>query len=362
MPKDNIYTLPEVQLTNINYGFFSNEDGESDAGYLIKDKKTRNVNIYSSEQAMNSGFDPANRVLANIQKCFQDLGAESNPHSHKFFMTSYYANNGKSEPLIISCDNLEGLNQLKALGKENLTFETDDKSDPNRLGLEPTMRAALKESDITVLRADALIFRGIPGESIAVLGASGDAHPIMLFDEENKIACYLSGAHASIKQGVLEKSVQKMISLGANPNAIRVVIGPGLGPKSYEFGENAPEYFGLENSQALKPVQDISGNKKYLVNIHEIVRAKLKDKIVPEHIFNLDIDTMAFELYVEGQNDQRTALHRRATINFKELNENGPLFFGARRGIMEKNNDLMQHNPGTYNTIGRHGAGFMVTL
>ena len=49
---------------------------------------------------------------------------------------------------------------------------------------------------------------------------------------------------------------------------------------------------------------------------------------------------------------------RKTTINFEEPNKSGPLFFSARRSIMQQSGDLMQHNSGAYNTVGRHGAGF----
>jgi hypothetical protein len=358
--KENIITLEEVNLSTIDYAFFTNEDGHSDAGYLINDQKTRNVNVYSSEQKPGRGFDPAESVLANIQMCFQELGAGTEV-KHKFFMTSYYANMGKSEPLIISCDNLSSLQELKAQASQNLYYEDEDKTNPARLGLEPNMRAAISGSDVSVIRADALIFKGIPGESIAVLGSSGDAHPIMMFDDENKIACYISGAHSSLKQGVLEQSFDRMIALGANPSSIRVVIGPGLGPMSYEFGENAPDYFSIQEhaEKVLKPVKDTKGDQKYLVDIKELVRIRLRDRLTPENVYNVELDTMGFDLYDEVSEEGGSKfLKRKTTINFEELNKSGPLFFGARRGVMQESGDLMQHNSGAYNTVGRHGAGF----
>lgn len=361
MSKENLITIPEVTLSKMNYAFFTNEDGHSDAGYLIDGQKTRNVNLYSSEQLPGKGFDPAERVVANMQMCFQELGAGDDVR-HKFFMTSYYANMGKSAPLIVSCDNLDHLVELKARASQNLVYEDEDKSNPNRLGLEPSMRAAIGDSDISVIRADALIFKGIPGESIAVLGASGDAHPIMMFDDENKIACYISGAHMTLKQGVLEQSFDRMLELGANPSNIKLLIGPGLGRKSYEFGENAPEYFAISEedcARVFRPVLDTAGNRKYLIDIRELVSTKLIGRLSPENVHDIELDTMGFDLYDQVSEEHgQTFLKRKTTINFEELNKSGPLFFGARRSIMQQSGDLMQKNSGAYNTVGRHGAGF----
>lgn len=358
--KENILTLPEVALSNINYAFFTNEDGHSDAGYLIDDKKTRNVNIFSSGQSEGKGFDPAARVLDNIQMCFHEL-AGGNAISHKFYMTSYYANGGKSEPLIVSCDNLEYLLSLKQQASSNLYYDDPDKSNPNRLGLDPTMIDELSRTDVSVIRADSLVFKGISGESIAVLGASGDAHPIMMFDDANKISAYISGAHSAIKQGVLEKTYARMLSMGANPANIKVVIGPGLGPLSYEFGENAPEYFNVQKADTLKPVADAQGNNKYLINIKNLVCEKLTDQVDAENIYDINLDSMGFNLYNQTvKSDGSELLERRTAIDFTELDKSGLTLFGARRSMMSISEDLMEQNSAAHNTVGRHAAGFVV--
>lgn len=359
MPPDNLYTHPDVNLKCIHYGFFTNEYGQSDAGYLLRGQKTRNVNLYSSEQKPESmGYDATDRVLANIQQCFTELAEEVVPTKklHKFFMTTYYANQGKSPPLIISCDNITTLHELQKQAAENLDYDGSDTANPKRLGIEPHMRQAIKGSDLSIIRADALIFKGLADEQIAVLGASGDAHPIMMFDDEQKIACYIAGAHTSLKQGVLERSVEQMIAMGAQKERIQVVIGPGLGPRSYEFGDNAPDYFAIQDPKVLKPVIDHEGKAKYLIDIYQLVTKKLTGIIPTNQIHDIEIDTMGFDLYdaVEGQ------LKRKLAIDFEQLNETGLLFFSARRTIMNRTQDLTKHNPAAHNTVGRHGAGFSI--
>ena len=353
---DNLLTIPEVALENIHYAFFTNEHGQSDAGYRIDGQKTRNVNPRSAQQQEGEGFDPADSVLANIQRCFQELGVQEGDGTHKFFMDSYYANMGKDQPLILSCESLAELDNLKQHASHYNLY--DDKENPRCLRLGAAMQTAIARSDISMLKADALIFKGIPDEKIAVLGASGDANPIMMFDDEHKIACYISGAHTAIKQGVLEQSFDRMLALGANPHTIRLVIGPGLGPHSYEFGENAPDYFQVP--RALTPVVDTKGANKYLIDIHPLVIGKLEGRLSQENIFNIGIDTMGFDLYDEVVEGEAIKFKRKTTINFSELNKQGLLHFSARRKIMEKNNDLTEPNSAAFNTVGRQAAGFTV--
>lgn len=347
--QDNMFTIPEVLLSNIRYAFFTNERGESQT-YLLGGEPTRNINLYSSAQKPDAGFDPADRVLANIQKCFTELGATD--ETHQFVVSTNYANMGKSAPLIMSCSNVDEIAALKSLAFNNL----------QDLGLEGTMHDAIAHSTISVIKADALIFKGVPGESIAVLGASGDAHPIMMFDDNNQIACYIAGAHTALKQGVLAQSFDRMIALGANQDNIRLVIGPGLGPRSYEFGDNAPAYFNLREytAEVLTPVLDTHGNQKYLVNIEALVCVQLRDKLDPQYIYNIDIDTMAFDLYDEGEENGTSVLKRKITIDFEELNEKGPLFSGARRFIMSASGDLRRENSSAFSQVPRNGTGFFM--
>ncbi len=361
-PKENIYTIDGVSLTNIDYGFFTNQEGESDGGgYCLDGKKTRNVNIYSPECKPESiGFDAPGRVLANIQKCFQELGA-GDQETHKFFMTSYYANGGKSDPVIVTCDNLRDLSKLQERAATNLFFNDGNKENPNCLGLVDSMRTVLSQSDVSVVRADALIFKAIPEAKIAVLGPSGDAHPIMMFDDESKIACYIAGAHASIKQSVLERSVDEMVKLGADQTKIKVVIGPGLGPKSYEMGDDVVKNFPMPEEQferVFTRVTNPEGKSKYLLNIKELISAKLIDKLPSENIHDIGLDTMGTDLYQTTVGiDGVETLKRRENIKRSDLLDLS--FFSARLGSSFLSVDGESDHI-YYNNIGRHGAGFIV--
>ena len=76
-------------------------------------------------------------------------------------------------------------------------------------------------------------------------------------------------------------------------------------------------------------------------------------------IFDIALDNTGFDLYTtEAQEAGVAAPHRRTSIKFEELSRDGHLFFSARRGVMEKTDDLMEKNPGAHNTVGRHAAGF----
>jgi hypothetical protein len=73
-----------------------------------------------------------------------------------------------------------------------------------------------------------------PGVVCAALAA--DCAPILLVDPEARI---VAAAHAGWKgalTGVVEGAVARMESLGAERRRLRAVVGPCIGPRSYEVG------------------------------------------------------------------------------------------------------------------------------
>jgi polyphenol oxidase len=94
-------------------------------------------------------------------------------------------------------------------------------------------------------KADAMVTT-VPGVVLGVLSA--DCGPVLFADAENGV---IGAAHAGWKgafHGVLENTIEAMISLGADRSKITAVLGPSIGPKSYEVG---PEF--IENFKTVDP-------------------------------------------------------------------------------------------------------------
>jgi copper oxidase (laccase) domain-containing protein len=331
-------------LRSARYGFFTNEQGNSSGGYVVSGRPTRNVNLFSPQDKEKVGFDPALSVIENVMACFKELTSDRQQRAHKFLMTSKY---GKDGARVLLCRTQEEISALKRLAiDERVT-----------LGLHVDMQEGLSQNDIYVVKADAMVFKGLPGELIACGGASGDAHPIILVDDENKVCAYVAGAHAALREGVVEKTIYAMLEAGAQPKKIHLLIGPGLGKYSYEFGmmrvedkDVTPEKYLNIPADKVTLVQD---PQKRLIDIEKVVAFKAMGLVAPENIHNMNVDTMGFDLY-----DAQGA--RKSTVSFQELNRNGALFFSARRTIMEREG-LDAYNPGLYNTVGRHFAGVEIT-
>ncbi len=88
--------------------------------------------------------------------------------------------------------------------------------------------------------ADALV-TATPGLVLGVLTA--DCGPVLFMDPENGV---IGAAHAGWKGalgGVLENTVDAMVSLGARREAIRACLGPSISARNYEVGPEFVERF-----------------------------------------------------------------------------------------------------------------------
>ena len=95
-------------------------------------------------------------------------------------------------------------------------------------------------------RVDAMA-TATPGLALAILTA--DCVPVLLADRE---AGVIGAAHAGWRgalNGVLEAVIEAMLGLGARANDTRAVIGPAIGPASYEVGPEFPAPFLARNPQ-----------------------------------------------------------------------------------------------------------------
>ena len=116
------------------------------------------------------------------------------------------------------------------------------------LGLAPTALVSLHqvhsadvvhvpETPITPVKADGMV-TATPGLGLAILTA--DCQPVLFADP---VARVIGAAHAGwrgAQGGVLEATVDAMVSLGAKRANIAACIGPTISQKAYEVG---PEFF-----------------------------------------------------------------------------------------------------------------------
>ncbi len=89
-------------------------------------------------------------------------------------------------------------------------------------------------------RADALV-SNTPGVVLGILTA--DCAPVLLADSGNRVIGALHAGWRGALGGIVESCVRAMLALGAHTANIGAVIGPCIGPDSYEVGAEFPAPF-----------------------------------------------------------------------------------------------------------------------
>jgi YfiH family protein len=98
-----------------------------------------------------------------------------------------------------------------------------------------------KQTDNTIQDADALITCE-PGICIAVKTA--DCVPILLYAPDREVVAAVHAGWRGTVQRIVAKVVEQMINqFGCDPTRIRAVIGPSIGQKAFEVGEEVVEAF-----------------------------------------------------------------------------------------------------------------------
>ena len=84
--------------------------------------------------------------------------------------------------------------------------------------------------------ADAMVTR-MRGRALGILTA--DCAPVLLADAKARV---IGAAHAGWRgalAGIVDKTVEAMVAMGAQPGSIKAAVGPCIGPDSYQVG---PEF------------------------------------------------------------------------------------------------------------------------
>ncbi len=152
------------------------------------------------------------------------------------------------------------------------------------------------------VKADGLV-TGEPGLILGVLTA--DCAPVLFSDPVAKI---IGAAHAGWRgalDGVLENVVAKMVGLGSKAENIRAAVGPAIGVKSYEVGDEFRAEF-MSRSPGNRAYFKAKETGKFLFDLERFCKDRLRAAGVGE------VDAFALDTYA-GEEDffsYRRAYHR----------------------------------------------------
>ena len=131
-----------------------------------------------------------------------------------------------------------------------------------------------------------------PDLALAILTA--DCAPILLADTHNGIVGAIHAGWRGALAGVIDNALNLMEKKGAKASRIIAAIGPCIGLKSYEVGEEFKIRFVNNDSENEIYFSNGKRSGKYNFDLSSYVRYRL-ERIGVEHISHFDYDTCADE-------------------------------------------------------------------
>lgn len=146
--------------------------------------------------------------------------------------------------------------------------------------------------------ADGAVTRS-PGTVCAVMTA--DCLPVLLSDREGRRAGIAHAGWRGLAGGVVENVVHAM---GVPPQDLIAYVGPGIGARRYEVGEDVHKAF-VERSPAATASFVPRRNGTYLVDLYGLARQRLAAAGVAE-VYGGEFCTASEERFFSFRRDQTT--------------------------------------------------------
>ncbi|NRA41557.1 MAG: peptidoglycan editing factor PgeF [Pseudomonadales bacterium] len=159
-----------------------------------------------------------------------------------------------------------------------------------------------RNSLATTPRGDALV-TAVPGIALAIMTA--DCLPILLTDPQGKQVAAIHAGWRSLVSGVIDSTVAAM---HAEPQSLLAWLGPAIGPRQYEVGEDVKEAFLNSDfgENALKAFKPVAGHEyKYYANLYRLAKMRLRQLGVT-HITGRKYCTLSEQQWFSYRRDGET--------------------------------------------------------
>ncbi len=171
-----------------------------------------------------------------------------------------------------SNDDPEAVRENRARAVAAFGFSVDDLCTAYQVHGDRAVAVEKAWSHAAAPQADALV-SNTPGVVLGILTA--DCTPVLLADSDNRVIGALHAGWRGALGGILEAGVAGMCRLGARATTIHAVIGPTIGPKSYEVGAEFPAPFLAQDPGAQAFFRPAARDGHYLFDLPGYVARRL---------------------------------------------------------------------------------------
>ncbi|MDA0229143.1 MAG: peptidoglycan editing factor PgeF [Proteobacteria bacterium] len=188
-----------------------------------------------------------------------------------------------------SNDDPEAVRENRARAATAFGFSAGDLCTPYQIHSDQVVAVEKAWSHADAPRADALVSNR-PGVVLGILTA--DCAPVLLADSDHRVIGALHAGWRGALGGILEAGVAAMCRLGAHAATIHAVIGPTIGPESYEVGPGFPAPFLAQHPGAHEFFRPAARDGHYLFDLPGYVARRLSALSLGE-VAQLKRDTYA---------------------------------------------------------------------
>lgn len=98
----------------------------------------------------------------------------------------------------------------------------------------PEMRSRLLEEQDAVVTREKGVCIGV---------STADCVPVLMYDAEAEVIAAVHAGWRGMVKRIPQKALAEMMKLGADPQRVKVAVGPSIGPESFEVGEEVVDAF-----------------------------------------------------------------------------------------------------------------------
>ncbi|MSQ60161.1 MAG: peptidoglycan editing factor PgeF [Betaproteobacteria bacterium] len=120
------------------------------------------------------------------------------------------------------------------------------------------------------IEADGCVTRGT---NVVCAVMSADCIPVLLCDIDGRAVAAAHAGWRGLSAGILESAVRAM---GVSPASLHAYLGPAIGPRAFEVGNDVHETFTARDPRAASAFQGI-GRGKWLCDLFQLARQRLTD-------------------------------------------------------------------------------------
>jgi YfiH family protein len=156
-------------------------------------------------------------------------------------------------------------------------------------------------------------YTALASQACVVLTA--DCLPLLLCDKAGQQVAAVHAGWKGLANGIIANTLSQFIQ----PEAVLVWLGPAMGPKVYEVGQDVVDIFlglDLDNRQAIKKSNQSNSQDKYLIDLYQLARIQLS-KLGVSHIYGGEYCTYSQpDLFYSYRRDNQTG--RMASLIWKK--------------------------------------------